>query len=323
MPEVLPGGRPAQDLGALIDSLGSELSNWERWGPHDELGTVNLITPDARARAAASVRTGQVVSLALPLQPGYPQIPGGGRFNTQHVMTQTGTDALATGVASAYSDDAIAMSVHGHTHWDALSHVFHRGVMYNGRSAGLVSARGAAANDIVPLSRAMVARGVLLDLAPGGEVLAPSYEVTLDDLLTAAERQCVEIGAGDVLLLRTGHLGAIRTAGRWSEFSAIGDRNPSEPGIGAACLPWLHQRGVAAVASDNWAVEVLRGPATDRMPVHEVAIVHMGMPLGEMFDLDVLAMHCAADHRWDFMLSAPPLPIAGGVGGPVNPIAIR
>lgn len=216
---------------------------------------------------------------------------------------------MASNAESAYSDDAIAMSVRAHSHWDALAHVFHRGLMYNWRSAGLVTTQGAASNDIVGLSRTMVARGVLLDLAPGGGRLAPGQEVTVTDLEHAAERQHVEVDSGDVLLLRTGDLGAIRQTDRWQDFSAIGGRNPLEPGIGPACLPWLHERGIAAVACDNWAVEVLRGAESVRMPVHEVAIVHMGLPLGEMFDLDRLAVACAADGRWDFLLSAGPLPM--------------
>jgi kynurenine formamidase len=133
----------------------------------------------------------------------------------------------------------------------------------------------------------------------------------------------VEVGGGDVLLVRTGRLGQVRAAGAWREFTETDGVYPEEPGIGAAALPWLHERGVAALGCDNWAVEVLRGPSTLRMPVHELALVYMGMPIGEMFDLDRLAARCGEDGRWDFMLSAAPLPIEGGVGGPVNPIAIR
>ena len=313
----------ASALGQVIDKLGEQLSNWGRWGEADEGGTLNLITERVRSRASDCVRSGQAVSLALPVHSHYPQVPGGGRFNNQHVMTQTGTDALAEGAVSAYSDDAIAMSVHGHTHWDALSHVFHRGRMFNGRSAALVTAQGAAANDVTALARTMVTRGVLLDLAPDGGALSRDHEITTAELERAMTRQRVSVQEGDALLLRTGHLGTIRRSGRWKDFSAVGDCHPFEPGIGHACLPWLHEQGVAAVASDNWAVEVLRGPATERLPVHEVAIVHMGMPLGEMFDLDALAALCAADGHWDFLLCAAPLPITGGVGGPVNPMAIR
>jgi kynurenine formamidase len=319
---VSAGAASQETVGALVDRLVGRLSNWGRWGDDDELGTLNLITHEVRRHAATCIQSGEVISLALPLRADEPQVPGGGRFNAQHLMTQTGTDTLVLGKADAYSDDAIAMSVHAHTHWDALAHVFHRGRMFNDRSAGLVTAQGAAANDVVALSRALVTRGVLVDLAPGGS-LPGGHEVTIADIERALERQGVEPRSGDALLLRTGHLSAIRAAGRWCELSAIGDRNPFEPGIGPGCLPWLHEREIAALACDNWAVEALHGPVSVRMPVHELAIVHMGMPLGELFELDALAERSAADGRWDLVLSAGPLPIEGGVGGPVNPLAIR
>lgn len=224
----------------------------------------------------------QALSLALPLRADYPQNAGSGRFNIQHVMTQTGTDSLTDGAVSGYSDDAIAMSVHGHTHWDAVAHVFHRGRMFNDRSAAMVTARGAAANDVTALARTLVTRSVLLDLAPDGDSLARDHEVTVAQLEEAADRQHVTIQEGDALLLRTGHLGAIRRSGRWMDFCETGRGYPFELGLGHACLPWLHERGVAAVASDNWAVELLHGAATERLPVHEIAVAHMGMPLGQI-----------------------------------------
>jgi kynurenine formamidase len=243
-------------------------------------------------------------------------------MNCLHVMSETGTDVLAAGGRQGFADDSIAMSVHAHTHWDALSHVFRDGLMYNGRGAGEVTGKGARRNDIVPASGAMVARGVLVDLAPGGEVLDSTHEVTVDELEAALDAQGVELLPGDALLIRTGHLGRIRREGDWSSFVECDGLNPAEPGIGVSCLPWLHEQEVAALACDNYAVEVLSRGAT-YLPVHEIGIVQMGLLLGEMFDLDALAVACAADGRWDFLLAAGPLPIVGAVGGPVNPLALR
>jgi len=313
---------PDIESGNVVDRLADQLSNWGRWGEDDELGTLNLITPERRAAAGECVRTGEVFSLGIPLNSAWPQGDGSGRLNCQHLMVETGADALVAGAEVGWADDVITMSVHAHTHWDAFSHIFHRGKMYNGRSAGEVTAAGAGANSIVPFASRLAGRGVLVDLAPG-DALPSDHEVTAAELEEALERQGVELGTGDVLLVCTGRLGQIRAAGTWREFTETDGVFPEEPGIGAAALPWLHERGVAAFGCDNWGVEVLRGPKTERLPVHELALVYMGMPIGEMFDLDRLAARCAEDGRWAFLLSAAPLPIEGGVGGPVNPIAIR
>jgi kynurenine formamidase len=312
-------------LDARIDALARELSNWGRWGPEDELGTLNLITPDKRMAAAACVRSGIALSLALELRPDLPQPPGSGRLNPQHVMTETGTDAAAQECVSAYSDDILAMSIHAATHWDALSHVFHRGFMYNARPCSEVTSGGARANDIVPVADRLVTRGVLVDIARchGVESLAPDYEVTVRDLESALDTQRVELVSGDVLLVRTGQLGRISASGDWTSFTEVNGRLPLEPGIGADCLPWLHEMSVAGVACDNWAVEHLDANSGGRLPLHEVGIVHMGLLLGEIFELDALAAACAADGQYDFMLAAGPLPVRGGVGGAVNPLAVR
>jgi kynurenine formamidase len=315
----------AQSLDARIVELGARLSNWGRWGRDDELGTLNHISDRVRAEAAGSIRTGQVISLALELRGDQPQPAGSGRRNIQHFMTETGTDAAAAGGPVGWADDAIAMSVHAATHWDALSHVFHRGLMYNERPADLVTAAGAEANDILPVARSMAARGVLVDVAAhrGLPALAPDHEISVAELEAAIDAQGVEVRRGDVLLIRTGHLGRIRAAGAWETFTEVNGVMPREPGIGLDCLAWIHEHGIAAVASDNWAVEHLAGPEVTRLPVHEVGLVHMGLPLGEVFELDGLASACADDRRYDFLLAAGPLPISGGVGGPVNPLAIR
>ncbi len=312
------------DLEAQIDAWARDLSNWGRWGADDELGTLNLITAEKRVQAASCVRTGGVHSLAMVLRSDRPQPIGSGRLNPQHVMTATGTDAAISEQPANYSDDVLAMSLHAATHWDALSHVFHLGRMYNDRPCTLVTSAGAAANDIVGAARRLVTRGVLVDVAAhrGEAALAEDHEITVADLEGTLDAQRVSISTGDVLLIRTGHLGRIQASGDWAHFTEVGDVQPKEPGLGGVCLPWLREHGIAAVACDNWAVECLTG-SMPRLPIHEVGIVHMGLPLGEVFELDALASACAADGHYDFMFAAAPLPVRGGVGGPVNPMVVR
>lgn len=314
--------RPPIDV--RVETLARELSNWGRWGEQDEIGTLNLITPEKRLRAASCVRSGTAISLALELQADRPQAPGSGRLNPQHVMVETGTDAALKGDVTGFSDDVLAMSVHGATHWDALSHVFHHGLMYNNRSCAEVTSAGAHANSIIGFADRLITRGVLVDMPRffGVDALAADQEVTASDLESALAAQRVELEVGDALLVRTGHLGRISAADDWGNFTEVGDQLPLEPGIGLDCLPWLHAAGVAAIACDNWAVEHFHA-ASERLPVHEIGIVHMGLPLGEIFELDALATASAADGRYDFLFAGAPLPIVGGVGGPANPVAIR
>jgi kynurenine formamidase len=197
--------------------------------------------------------------------------------------------------------------------------------MYNGRACTDVTSAGARANSIVPLADRIVTRGVLVDVArhQGVPSLAPDHEITVAELESTLAAQQIDLVSGDALLVRTGHLGRIAASGAWSDFTEVGGSLPFEPGIGSDCLPWLYERGVAAVACDNWAVEHLGAESGGRLPVHEVGIVHMGLLLGEIFQLDGLATACAADGRYDFLLAAGPLPVRGGVGGAVNPLAIR
>jgi kynurenine formamidase len=311
-------------IDARVESLARELSNWGRWGEADEIGTLNLITPEKRRQAAACVRTGTAISLALELRSDQPQPAGSGRLNPQHVMVETGSDAAVGNAVTGFSDDMLMMSVHAATHWDALSHVFHHGHMYNGRPCSQVTSAGAKANSVVGFADRVVGRGVLVDAARylGVDALAADREITAEELGAILEAQRVALEPGDVLLLRTGQLGRTAARGDWSSFTEVGDTLPLEPGIGLECLPWLQEMKVAAIACDNWAVEHLDRQSS-RLPLHEVAIVHMGLPLGEIFVLDELAAVCAEDGHYDFLLAAGPLPLAGGVGGPVNPVAIR
>jgi kynurenine formamidase len=193
--------------------------------------------------------------------------------------------------------------------------------MYNGRDCSLVDVRGAKKNSIDRLGARVASRGVLLDLAAvaGVEALEPGHEVLPIEIEHCCEAQGVEVVAGDVVLMRTGHLGRIRRSGGWSGLC-----NSSEPGIGLEGLEWFARRDVAAIANDTWAFEVV--PTIDpggQFPVHAVGIVHVGLLLGELFWLDDLASDCRQDSVYEFFFVAPPLPIIGAVGSPIQPVAIK
>jgi len=214
----------------------------------------------------------------------------------------------------------IIMPLQCATQWDSLAHVHYGGQLYNGFPAATITPAGAARNAIDKIGNGIVSRGVLLDLAraAGVDRLPPGRVITPDDLEAAERTQGVHAGTGDVLLLRTGHL---------SVFKSDGDRvgyMRQMPGLGIGCVEWLHDREVAAVATDTSAIEVIpfEDPATP-LPVHLLCIRDMGLTLGEMFDLDALATDCADDRVWEFFFSAPPLKVTGGVGSPLNPLAVK
>jgi kynurenine formamidase len=315
--------RTGSESQARIVDLADRLCNWDRWSRDDGLGTLNLVTPAKRLEARDAIRSGEAISLGFELQPDLPQPPRSGRMNPVHLMTELPGDAPEAWDGPVFADDMLMMAVHAATHWDALSHCFHGGKMYGGIDAGEVTSQGAARNDIVPVARRMVTRGVLADVARhrGVDALPAGEGIGADELQDVLDAQGVEVRPGDALLVRTGNLGATKASGAWTEFAQCGPNLPNVPGIAVEALPLLHERGVCAIACDNWAVEQLSG-GTPAFPLHELALVYMGMPLGENFELDQLAAACAAAGRHEFFFAGAPLPIRGGVGGPVNPVAV-
>jgi kynurenine formamidase len=299
--------------------LGKRLSNWGRWGDEDERGTLNFITPERLVAAAGLVRKGAVFDLGIPFDDQGPQ-PGGGRINPVHLMSQTGDTQVFPG-GFRYADDYIFMPLQGASQWDALAHVYYDGQLYNGFPASDVTVVGAFHDTIDRIAKGVAGRGVLLDIARarGVDWLGVGDVVTPDDFEAAiAAQDGVDVGSGDILLFRTGWRRMFLEHRSAPAFMA------GEPGLGQECCEWLHDREVAAVCSDNWAIEVLPGQVDDVVfNVHMVLIRDMGMTLGEILDFEELAADCAADGVWEFFFCAPPLKVTRGVGSPINPLAIK
>jgi kynurenine formamidase len=303
-----------------VRAIAEKVSNWGRWGAEDERGTVNLITPEVVLRGAACVRRGAVFSLGLSFGAEGPQIGQGGRVNPLHLMSAINGSLPGYPGDFRFADDVIVMGLQCATQWDSLAHVHYDGKLYNGFPAETTTAAGAARNGIDKIGAGVVSRGVLLDLAraQGVEHLKPGQAISPDDLEAAERAQGVRLESGDVLLVRTGHLAAYKLSGDRVAYMRM------MPGLGLACTAWLHERNIAAVATDTNAVEVI--PFEDPklpLPFHMVALRDMGLLLGEMFDLDALAADCAADGVWQFFFSAPPLRVTGGIGSPLNPLAVK
>ncbi len=322
---------------AWFADVAAEVSNWGRFGPDDRIGTLNLIDATARRRGAAAVRDGVAFPLGLPLseaegiQLGFIE----GRVNPRLELVCVNRPLSDDPEWIASSEDVLTLATQCATHWDGLAHVSYGagpggGRLYNGYPASEVTDRGAGRLGIHNVST-LVSRGVLLDVARarGVELLAPGQAVTADDLDAACDLAGTEVEPGDVVLVRTGQAAHLALPGR----PGIGGRPPQRdlvaytwpaPGLTVSTARWLRRHDVGAVATDTMVLEVY--PCEDEqlyLPVHVLHLVEMGLTQGQNWFLDDLADACATDGRYTFLLDATPLPITGGLGSPVNPIALR
>ncbi|KAA9130376.1 cyclase family protein [Microbacterium caowuchunii] len=302
--------------------------NWGRWGEDDVLGTLNFIDEPTRAAAARLVVEGRTVSLAQSFDEDGPQRGWKKRNNPVHTMTGTGLDHERNpdfnphGIGGA--DDVIMMPLQCSTQWDGLGHIFDRGLAYNGRRAGdVVTTQGDGVTGIEHAAAVIVSRGVLLDmgrhLRPDTGELEDGYAITAADLdaCIAAQGATSAVRRGDILLVRTGQLARARRNG-WGEYAG-----GAAPGLSITTAGWLHRSEIAAIATDTWGFEVRPNEFDESFqPLHQIVIPNMGLTVGEMWDLEEIGRVCAERGRYEFLLSAPPLPITGAVGSPINPIAV-
>lgn len=220
-----------------------------------------------------------------------------------------------------FNDDFIIMPTQASTQWDALSHVYYEEQLYNGFPASAVTSLGASKDAIDPVAGAgqIIGRGVLLDVARhrGLARLEPSTVISPEELDDVAARQGVTVQDGDIVVVRTGWLTAFNEGMPGDAWLA------GSPGLSWRCAEWLWERNAAAVAADNMAVEVLPPDGGIVLLFHMLALRDMGLMLGEIWDLEALGHDCANDGVYEFLLTAPALKISGGVGSPINPIAVK
>jgi kynurenine formamidase len=305
-----------------IDAWMNELSNWGRWGKDDQAGTVNLITPAKRRQAAALVKDGLSISMALdadiPLQgqdvPA--QAPGARpRFTWEHVMMRDGQNMKTP---SGYAVDSYKVTFHGNntTHLDALSHFIFEGHIYNGFPAETITKWGATKNDVMPFKDGFLTRGILVDmpLLKGMPYMGDDEAIFPEDLEAWEKKARLKIGSGDCVLIRTG---------RWARVKEKGDLdlNVKAPGLYATCGKWLKDRDIALLGSD--VVQDVRPSRVEgvNQPIHQMFLVAVGTPLIDNCNLERASQAAAERHRWEFMFSVAPLRVPGGTGSPFNPIA--
>jgi kynurenine formamidase len=321
---------------SILENYIQRCSNWGRWGRDDQLGTVNLITPEKVREAAALVKIGKTIPLTMPYDTHGPQTGYLGRSNPHLYQLASGPGYLAGEQYSlethtltelrktsgqptlGYYDDVLSMPTQSGTQWDALCHFFWRGQMYNGHPAGDAGTGGSRANGVQNYTGKILTRGVFVDLAThrGVDTLEPGYAITTDDLDEYLAAKNLQIRPGDALIIRTGFMAARR--GNWGDYAG----GPS-PGLSLHTASWIRDKDIAAIATDTWGIEVLPNEIDCFQPLHVVCLVHTGLAFGEMFDLDALSEDSKTDGVYEFMFSASPLPITGASGAPVSALAIK
>ncbi len=301
---------------ADIDRWTTQLSNWGRWGKDDQKGTLHLITPAKRKQAAALVRDGVAVSMA------------------HDALTEKAIDnpnpyedvmQIAGPIAAT---DKISVSFHGfaHTHFDALGHHFFDGKSYNGypQKQYVTLERGAEKDGVINAKDGVFTRAILMDIPrlKGVEYLEPGTPIYAEDLEAWEKRAGVKVSSGDAVFIRTG---------RWVRRAKFGpwDVGKSAAGLDASVIPWLKQRDIALIGSES-ALSVQPMPSTSQIigadvrtgPIHNFALVVLGMNIIDDMDLDRVSEAAAARNRWDFLVTMAPLPMPRGTGSPINPTAV-
>ncbi len=281
-----------------------ELTNWGRWGKDDEIGALNLVTAAKRKQAAGLVREGISVSLAADPD------------TVKAVDNPNPYEHQMQGIGS----DRWGVSFHGvaHTHLDSLAHINENGVFYNGYRPNpdeVAKANGHFKNSIHNLKSGVFTRGVLIDIPrlKGVPYLAQGTPIYVEDLEAWEKHAGVKVGSGDALFIRTGV---------WARRKALGPyargRAAQDAGLDPSVIPWLKRRDVAIMGSDH---PQYVSPSAITAAAHDFSLVYLGVHLLDNCDLEALGDAAAARKRWDFLLSMAPIPIVGGTGSPINPIA--
>ncbi len=312
----------AEQLGVPeFEAIFESVKNWGRWGPDDELGTLNLITPDKVREAAALVRSGRRVSMAIPINkvagPDNPQ-------QAMHFVVQS-HDVPVDESKVGFALDYLGMACHGdcHTHVDALCHISYGGLTYNGRrAADVVPSTGATTQDITAVSLGVVGRGVLLDIPRlrGVDWLEPGEAVTRAELEECVRAQGARLGEGDILVLRTGHHARRLALGAWNNSPP--PAGEGKAGIHVDAIPWMHELSIGAFLPDGDGETVPSVVNGITYPIHPLQVAAMGMLVSDSLQFEDLAVACAQEGRDEFMVVGLPLRLPGGTGSPWNPIAI-
>jgi kynurenine formamidase len=291
------------------------------WGPGDERGALNRMSPTSQAAILARADGSRIYDLSVDFFVGMPSFQAAGDPSYQIFMSHTPSGTVIdnlNGVGDeinkqvCYSGDVVFFYTHTGTHIDAFCHFGVNGMTYNNarvdENLGSRHWYRNGAEQIPPI----IARGVLLDIAGLHDVecLPESYGITPDDCERALDRQGVELGEGDVALVRTGRMRY------WPDGSRVMG-NP--PGMSLEGAKWITGQGIILIGADQECVEVAPSQHEDNwLPGHCHFLAEAGVPMMELLNLEELA----AEQICEFCFIGAPLRLRGATGSPLRPLAM-
>jgi kynurenine formamidase len=317
----------AKHAGTLTELLKDAPRNWGRFGPDDEVGSLNFLTAEEVLRGVKSVKYGKTFTLMLqlghpvgePLWPG--QSPSGHYMNQDKGKYEMKKIDPVPG-GCCYADDILIVGLHGTTHCDALAHTWYDDQAWNGVPADKSKGGLEQAGIMALAERGIVGHAVLLDVAryQGVPYLPMHRQIALDDLLQTAKHQNVEIRKHDIIIWRTGIFNL------FYQDPAAFNGDFDEPGITyePELVEWFHDMEIPVNASDILSgEETASATAEAGLPLHAALSRNLGVVFIEAHWLEKWAGDCARDQKYDGLYMASPLKITGGTASPVNPIVIK
>lgn len=315
------------DVTNMHDLLKDAPTNWGKWGPDDEVGSLNYLTAEEVLRGVAHIKSGSVFTLQRLIGDpnGDPVWPGRTPAERTMVLDESSWDEEGAPDFPGglhYADDKISAYLQGSTQYDALGHVWYDGQIWNGYDAR-TTVGGLDKASVAPIAeRGIVGRGLLLDMARyrGKENLDKAETFSHEDLEACASAQGVTIEPHDILVVRTNFLKLFFDLGKefYDGFCEAGLSYSPE------LVQWFHDKEVPNLVTDTIGNECTYDPNNGfALPLHCALMRNLGVALTEICDLEKLAASCADDGQYTFLYAAAPLKVHQATGSPVNPLAIK
>ncbi|WHU46156.1 cyclase family protein [Gordonia sp. L191] len=318
----------APEAPQLTELLDNAPTNWGKWGPDDEVGSLNYLTAEQVIAGASLIKKGALFTLQRLIgdPKGDPVWPGRSPATREMILDESHWDDGGDGPAFPgglhYADDKINAFLQGSTQYDALGHVWYGGKIWNGFDAR-TTIGGLDKASVEPIAeRGVAGRAVLLDMARhrGVDHLGPRETYDHTDLEKCAQAQGIEIKPRDILIIRTNHL---------ELFFQQGDKfydDFCEPGLvySPELVEWFHAKEIPNLVTDTIANEITTDPNNGvALVLHNALMRNLGIAFTEICDLEKLAADCADDGVYEFFYVAAPLKIHNATGSPVNPVVIK